>query len=113
MHRVLLPFLVLSVLALAIPAVAQEEVASEDSAQANNPLAEFKALNFQNYYIPELSGADDENANTFWLRYVQPFGKWLVRASLPTLRVPKFTILSRGPGQPEMQVFFGMNLQFR
>lgn len=62
--------------------------ASDDAAQANNPLAEFKAFNVQNYYIPELSGGIDANANNFVLRYAQPMGKWLMRASLPFARVP-------------------------
>ncbi len=74
-------------------AVAQEEGAGEEqtgggaAAQANNPLADFQAFNIQNYYIPELSGVD-ETANSFVLRYAQPFGKWLMRASLPFSRVP-------------------------
>ena len=57
------------------------------TANANNPLAEMRAFNVHNYYIPELSGVD-ENANTFWLRYAQPFGRWLFRGSLPVSRVP-------------------------
>lgn len=67
--------------------------AEGDSAlkQANNPLANMKALNFHNYYVPELAGVDD-TANTFWVRYAQPVstgvGDWLVRASLPVSTVP-------------------------
>ena len=61
------------------------------AAQANNPLANLKTFNLQNYYISDLSGTD-ESANQFWLRYAQPlstpFGNWLVRASLPVSRVP-------------------------
>ena len=64
-----------------------EENASNE-AQANNPLANFKAFNIQNYYISSLSELDDQNANNFWLRYAQPFGKWLFRGSLPISRVP-------------------------
>ena len=60
---------------------------SSAAANANNPLADMKAFNLQNYYIPELSGING-NANTFWLRYAQPFGKWLFRGSLPVSRVP-------------------------
>ena len=59
-----------------------------DAAQANNPLADIKAFNLQNYYIPEISGPIDSTSNNFVLRYAQPFGKWLVRASLPFRRVP-------------------------
>lgn len=63
----------------------------KDLKQANNPLAEFRALNFHNYYIPEVSGTSG-NANAFWIRYAQPFNifgsKWLMRASAPIQRVP-------------------------
>ena len=58
------------------------------SADANNPLAQFTAFNVHNYYVPALSEMDNQNANTFWLRYAQPFGKWLFRGSLPASRVP-------------------------
>ena len=68
---------------LSVPAAAQD-----DAAQANNPLANFKAFNVQNYYIPSLSGGVEGSANTFWFRYAQPLGKFLLRASLPVSRVP-------------------------
>jgi len=62
-----------------------------DAAQANNPLANMTALNFQNYYIGELTESDD-SANQFWVRYAKPFsvGKsnWLLRASLPVYSYP-------------------------
>jgi len=62
-----------------------------EAAQANNPLANMTALNFQNYYIGELTGSDD-SANQFWVRYAKPFsiGKqnWLLRASLPVYSYP-------------------------
>ena len=53
------------------------------TSEANNPLAKFQAFIFHNYYVPALSELDGQNANTFWMRYAQPFGKWLFRASLP------------------------------
>ena len=62
--------------------------AAPSSVDANNPLADFQAFNLHNYYIPSLTEADNQNANTFWVRYAQPFGKWLFRASLPVQRVP-------------------------
>jgi hypothetical protein len=58
------------------------------AANANNPLADMRAFNLHNYYVPELSELDGASANTFWLRYAQPFGKWLFRGSLPVSRVP-------------------------
>ena len=79
--------------AAAVPVRAQEQPAEGTSAapsnaDANNPLAEFQAFNIHDYYTPSLTEMDDQNANTFWLRYAQPFGKWLFRASLPGSRVP-------------------------
>jgi len=56
-------------------------------ANANNPLANMVAFNIQNYYYSSLYGTD-ESSNTAWLRYVQPFGRWLLRASLPISTVP-------------------------
>ncbi|MEZ5988152.1 MAG: hypothetical protein R3F30_03335 [Planctomycetota bacterium] len=82
------------------PALLGQEAGADKDAlkQANNPLANFKAINVHNYHVSELSGTD-ETANTAWLRYAQPvatgFGDWLVRASLPLQTVPT------GPGQAE------------
>jgi len=78
---------VLGVLAATVPAVADDDAAANAAAQANNPLANMVAFNIQNYYYAELYGTD-ETANTAWLRYAQPFGKVLMRASLPISTVP-------------------------
>ncbi|MEP2532445.1 hypothetical protein [Shimia sp.] len=76
-------------------AQAQTEAAS-DAAQANNPLADIKAFNIQNYYFGEFTGAGDLTGNQFVLRYAQPVAvgdtNWLIRASLP------FNSLPVGPG---------------
>ena len=69
------------------PETAAGDAEPSAAAEANNPLADMRAFNLHNYYIPELSGLDG-NANTFWLRYAQPVGSWLFRGSLPVLRVP-------------------------
>jgi len=82
-----------------------EQSAAGDAAQANNPLADIRAFNLQNYYIPELSGGVDATANNFVLRYAQPFGKWLMRASLPFLRVPTGTTTMQS-GVGDADVFF-------
>ena len=66
--------------------VVADDLSEQDLAQANNPLADFRAINIHNYWIPEVSGTD-ETANTMWVRYAQPFGKWLMRASVPIQRV--------------------------
>jgi hypothetical protein len=80
-------FATLFMLTSASPARAQD-ASADQLAQANNPLANMKALNFHNYYVPKLAGLPDETANTFWLRYAQPVGRVLVRASLPLPTVP-------------------------
>ena len=79
----------------------EEEASKEAMKQANNPLASFTTLNFHNYYIPELDETDG-TANTFWIRYAQPFrlfkGDWLLRASLPVQRVPTLEGTQSGLG---------------
>ena len=84
------------------PAVAQPKEKLSDEAQANNPLANVTAFNVQNYYIPSLSELDDQNANTFWLRYAKPLGRWLFRGSLPVPRVPTgLSTTTSGLGDPD------------
>jgi len=79
-----LPFaLVVLVCVLVVPVLGAQESAGEAAVEANNPLADIVAFNVQNYYIPEVSGVEGAKANNFWLRYAQPFGKWLFRGSLP------------------------------
>jgi hypothetical protein len=62
-----------------------------DAAQANNPLANFVAVNLQNYYIGEFT-SPDQDGNQFWLRYAQPISvgntNWIFRASLPVNTFP-------------------------
>lgn len=74
---------------------AQSDAASE-AAQANNPLADIKAFNIQNYYIGEFTGPGNATGNQFVLRYAQPVSigntRWLIRASLPYNSFPA------GPG---------------
>ena len=71
------------------PVAAQRgEASAHDVAQANNPLANFTALSFHNYYIPDVTDAPDVSMNTFWLRFAKPIEGWLIRASLPLNRVP-------------------------
>ncbi len=79
----------------AAPAVAQAAGESTGAAStstvtedANNPLARTQAFNLHDYYVPAMSEVPDQTANAFWLRYAQPFGRVLVRASLPLSRVP-------------------------
>lgn len=70
------------------PLAAQDNAAS----QANNPLANSTALNFQTQYTGELTGTD-RDANQFLLRYAQPLnlfgGTWLMRATVPVNTFPQ------------------------
>ena len=88
MFRLLRSVTLFVAMLLAVSATAQDSDAEAEAlANANNPLANMVAFNIQNYYYSALYGTD-ETANTAWLRYVQPFGKWLMRASLPIKTVP-------------------------
>ena len=83
--------LVLLTLATSSFLFAETKVDNAAVAQANNPLANMKALNFHNYYMGELTESD-ESADQLWVRYVQPFSlgetNWLMRASLPLNSFP-------------------------
>jgi hypothetical protein len=103
-NRVLVAAILLIGLA-ALPAAAQESAAEAGAANANNPLANMVAFNIQNYYMAELYGTD-ESANTAWLRYAQPFGKWLMRASLPISTVPVGGGQDPVSGLGDFNVFF-------
>jgi len=98
------------VLFAATPLVAQDdaaeaEAAAKAAANANNPLANMVAFNIQNYHYAELYGTDD-TANTAWLRFVKPFGRWLMRASLPISTVPVAGELDPTSGLGNFNVFF-------
>lgn len=85
--------LVLLMVLVSFQGFAQEGVSADAAADANNPLSTAIALNFQDYYIPLVSGSD-ASLNTFFLRYAQPLakGRILIRASIPVtstvLKVP-------------------------
>ena len=68
-----------------------QETPDDHAAAANNPLANITSFQLQDYYASDLYGLPDETSNTAWLRFVKPFGKWLVRASLPLSTVPAGT----------------------
>ncbi|CUH48326.1 hypothetical protein [Ruegeria atlantica] len=88
------------------PVVAQENDAASAAAQANNPLANFKAVNVQNYYVGDISGTD-QTGNQFWLRYAQPLSlgntNWVLRASLPLNSFPAQSGKTTGVG--DLNVF--------
>jgi hypothetical protein len=88
MHKTILSMLAITVLHAVCSVRAETDAApSADAAQANNPLANMKALNFHNYYIPSYTEPAPDSGNQFWLRYAQPMKigntMWLNRASLP------------------------------
>ena len=99
---------VLSTALITPPLYAEQTKDVSDSAQANNPLANMKAFNLQNYYIGELTGFDDD-ANQFWFRYAQPFkvfsSNWLMRASLPVNTFPTAPNGSTKTGLGDLNVF--------
>lgn len=76
-----------------------EDINTKVAVQANNPLANMRALNFHNYYIGELTGSD-YSANQAMLRYAQPLllgnTQWLLRATLP---VKSFPVKANGATQ--------------
>jgi len=83
----------LLVIFLVLPLAAQEEAAeggddASAAAGANNPLADITSFQFQNYYASDLYGMPNESSNTAWMRFVKPFGRVLLRASLPLSTVP-------------------------
>jgi len=89
-------------------AYAQSDAAS-DAAQANNPLADIKAFNIQNYYIGEFTGPGDLTGNQFVLRYAQPVAigdtNWLIRASLPYNSFPVGTGGQKVNGVGDFDIF--------
>ena len=48
------------------------EGGGDAAAQANNPLANMTALNFQDYYIGRITETD-KDGNQFWVRFAKPF----------------------------------------
>jgi hypothetical protein len=88
---------------------AQEKAAPDANAQANNPLANFTAVNVHNYYIGKLTDMDDKDANQAWLRFARPFtignSLWLMRASLPFSTFPTPPDLDHESGLGDLNVF--------
>jgi len=109
------PFIItLMLFNLVIGAAAQDEEEAARAAQANNPLANMTALNFQNYYMPKLSDAPEGSyMNTTWVRYAAPFahGKFLVRVSVPisTIGTPNTSIVSSVNGLGDINAFLSYN----
>ncbi len=62
---------------------AQGGLDDETLKKANDPLAHTKALNVHNYVISSLYGVPDASANQLLIRYAQPIGPILLRATMP------------------------------
>lgn len=84
---ILLPFLFMAVLPQLL---AQQEhpeirngVSEEEMKRANDPMANVKAFNVQNYIVSKLYGLPDQSINQLLARYSQPIGKFLLRATMP------------------------------
>lgn len=78
--------------------------ATDEITQANNPLANIKAFNIQNYYLPTISGVNT-SGDQLWLRYAQPLGRFLIRASLPFETFPVNLNGSRETGSSDFNIF--------
>ena len=82
--------------------------AGDAAAQANNPLANMTALNFQDYYIGRITDTD-KDGNQFWVRFAKPFEvagtNWLMRASLPVNTFPVNADGSHSTGIGDLNVF--------
>ncbi|MEP1086324.1 hypothetical protein [Algoriphagus sp.] len=107
-------FTFLFALVIAFGAFAQDD--SAGAAQANNPLANMTALNFQNYFTPKLTNASDASyMNTTWIRYATPFadGKLLLRVSAPLSTIgtpdPVTDVVNTTNGLGDINAFLSYN----
>ena len=66
-------------------------------------MAHLKAVNFQDYYASRLYGRPDKHLNQFLVRYSQPIGKLLLRATMPV-------VVSAPPEQEPMTGLGDFNL---
>jgi hypothetical protein len=55
----------------------------EELKRANDPMANIKALNIQDYIVSKLYGLPDQQLNQLLVRYSQPIGSFLLRATMP------------------------------
>lgn len=82
---------VFAFLTLIMSATAQEH---DDLNAANNPLTPKITINFQNYYVPELTDLKGRYANQFLLRGLIPSNAFdtpqLIRFTLPIATAPEF-----------------------
>jgi len=65
------------------PATTAGGVSAAELAKANNPLADMNALNLQDSWVPTISGAPGDHANTMNVRPVVVAGRQMIRATIP------------------------------
>ena len=69
----------------------EDRADGDANSQANNPLANLRALNFQNFYIGEFTESNENGFQTI-VRYARPFSigdtTWLFRGSVPFRNFP-------------------------
>ena len=70
--------------------------------KANDPMANTKAFDLQNYFVSSMYGTEAQ-ANQLLVRYAQPIGKLLARATLPL-------VTSAPPGAAPMSGFGDLNV---
>lgn len=58
-------------------------VSEEELKRANDPMANVKAFNIQNYIVSKLYGLPNNSVNQLLARYSQPIGKVLLRVTMP------------------------------
>ncbi|GAO41649.1 hypothetical protein FPE01S_01_06630 [Flavihumibacter petaseus NBRC 106054] len=58
-------------------------LSDEEIKKANNPMASTKALNLHTYLVSKLYGIEDASMSQMIVRYAQPVGRVLIRASMP------------------------------
>ncbi len=92
--------LLLAASLLPLAAVAQHSntLDEETLKQANNPLAKVRAFNVHDYYAPSVFADDEVHSNQLLMRYAQPIGKWLIRATLPFATTTNPEYLATGTG---------------
>jgi hypothetical protein len=94
------------------------------TSKANNPLTPAITVNLQDQGAPKLYDLD-QGANSFLfrgvlphklgglpriVRFTLPAGKW--QAGFAAVGVAQWTVAWDGVGQPQFQVFGGVNMQF-
>ncbi|MGB0836842.1 MAG: hypothetical protein ACPGRE_01990 [Flavobacteriaceae bacterium] len=82
----------------------QAQSKEQEAANANNPLANIKAFNIQFNFLSNNTSTDNQTMMTSF-RYAQPVGKFLLRATLPTLTSSSPSLNSSMSGVGDFNLF--------